>query len=149
MKKCWAAKILLDSNNINTRLFEEVTPLVSRALLANTLRDQQKYAEAEVEYKQVIDVLMRKVFGPDNHNTLDAYYNYAYHLGQQGKTNEAKVLGERAAKGAAKFLGIADPYTRKYSAFLTQLESGRPIVVPEVEFGDSLLAQSSAQQSSP
>jgi serine/threonine protein kinase len=129
-------------NNTSSRLDDDVTPLLSRMLLANTLRDQQKYAEAETEYKQVIE-LDEKVLGPEHRDTLNACYNYAYQLGQQGRIKEARMLGERAAKGAAKVLGATDPSTRKYTAFLTALESGRPIVLTEAKFHDSLLAQSS------
>jgi eukaryotic-like serine/threonine-protein kinase len=147
-EKVLGPQVYLLDNNTSSRLFEELTPLASRALLANTLRDQQKYAEAETEYKQVIE-LDEKVLGPDNHDTLDVYYNFAYQLGQQGKINEAKVFGQRAAERAPKVLGANHPSTRKYSAFLTALESGRPILLTEAKFHDSLLAQSStAQQSS-
>jgi tetratricopeptide (TPR) repeat protein/tRNA A-37 threonylcarbamoyl transferase component Bud32 len=144
-EKVLGAKVYLPENNVSSRIFEELTPLTAKTLLANTLRDQQKYSEAEAQYKDIIE-LEEKVLGPENPDTVNACYNYAYQLGQQGRMKEAKVLGERAAKGAAKVLGVTHPYTRKYSAFLTELESGRPIVLTEAKFHDSLLAQSSTIQ---
>jgi serine/threonine protein kinase len=146
-EKVFGAKAYIADSNKGLPLWEEPTPLTSRTLLANTLRDQQKYAEAEAQYKEVIQ-LEEKVLGPENADTLNACYNYAYQLGQQGRIKEARMLGERAAKGAAKVVGATEPCTREYSAFLTELESGRPIVLPEVKFHDSLLAQSTAQQTS-
>src|SRR5438105_1019564 len=147
-EKVRGAKAYLLENNKNSRLSEELTPLTTKTLLANTLRDQQKYSESETRYKEIIQ-LEEKVLGPENADTLNACYNYAYQLGQQGRLKEARMLGQRAAKGAAKVLGVTDPSTRKYTAFLTALGSGHPIVLPDAKFHDSLLARSStAQQSS-
>jgi tetratricopeptide (TPR) repeat protein len=147
-EKVRGTKAYLLENNVSSRIFEELTPLTTKTLLANTLRDQRKYSESETQYKEIIE-LEEKVLGPENADTLNACYNYAYQLGQQGRINEARMLAERAAKGAAKVLGATDPYTRKYTAFLTALESGHPIVLTEAKFHDSLLARSStAQQSS-
>jgi tetratricopeptide (TPR) repeat protein len=125
--------------NIRGRLNEEelaLKPLQSRTLLANTLRDQGKYAEAEAEYKQVIQI-EEKVLGPENFDTLDACYNYAYQLAQQGKRNEAKALAERAAKSALKILGANDTDTREYTKFLEILNKGQPIPTPYMKFHDS------------
>jgi tetratricopeptide (TPR) repeat protein len=122
--------------NMQGRLEEqtlELTPLTSRTLLANTLRDQGKYAEAEAEYKNVIPI-EEKVLGPENFDTLNACYNYAYQLAQQGKRNEAKPLAERAAKTAAKVLPANDPDTREYEKFLEILEKGQPIPTPYMKF---------------
>ena len=129
-------------NNTSSRLSDEVTPLFSRMLLANTLRDQQKYAEAEAEYKKVI-ALDEKLLGTEYRDTLDAYYNFAYQLGQLGKTTDATLFAERAAKGAPKALGITHLKTRKYTAFLTALKSRHPIVLTEAKFHDSFLVRSS------
>jgi tetratricopeptide (TPR) repeat protein len=118
------------------RISEEtdgLTPLMCRTLLANTLRDQQKYPEAEAEYKHVIQ-LEEEVLGLENRDTLNACYNYAYQLVQQGKRDEAKALAERAAKGAIKVLGANDPNTREYVRFLEILENGQPITMPYMEF---------------
>ena len=40
----------------------------------------------------------------------------------------------RAAKSAAKVLGVNDPYTREYAKFLDELKSGHAITMPAVEF---------------
>jgi serine/threonine protein kinase len=114
----------------------ELTPFTCRTLLANTLRDQHKYAEAETEYKQVIQ-LEEKVLGPEDRNTLNACYNYAYQLAQQGKRSEARALAERAAKGAAKILPADDPDTREYEKFLEILEKGEPIPIPYMKFHET------------
>jgi tetratricopeptide (TPR) repeat protein len=145
-EKVLGAKTYLFENNVTEPLFEALTPFTSKTLLANTLRDQRNYAEAEAQYKEIIQ-LEEKVLGPENRDTLNACYNYAYQLGQQGRINEARMLAERAAKGATKGPGVTDPlHAQIYSAFLTELESGRPIVLTEVKFHDSLLARSSTIQ---
>jgi len=109
--KAMGPRAYLAENNMSSRLFEDLTPLTSLTLLANTLRDQKRYSEAEGEYKHVI-ALDEKVLGSDNHDTLDAYYNFAYQLGQQRKIKEAKVFAQRAATGVLKIRGANNPYTR-------------------------------------
>ena len=101
--------------------------------MANTLRDQGKYAEAEVQYKDVIQV-EENVLGPEQRDTLNACYNYAYQLAQQGKRNEAKALAERTAKGAAKTLPLNDPDRQEYTKFLEILEKRQPITMPYMKF---------------
>ena len=111
----------------------DLSPLTSRTLLANTLREQQNYSEAEAEYKNTIQ-RCEHVLGSEHPDTLSAYYNYAYQLAQQGKRNEAKPLAERAAKTAAKVLRANDPDTREYTKFLEILEKGQPIPIPYMKF---------------
>jgi tetratricopeptide (TPR) repeat protein len=127
------------ANNISSRLDDEVTPFVSRMLLANTLRDQRKYTEAAAQYKEIIQ-LEEKVVGPEQRDTLNACYHYAYQLAEQGQRNEAKLLAERAAKGAAKVLGPNDPYTLEYVKFLEILENGEPITTPYMKFHETFLS---------
>lgn len=126
-------KVYTIDNNRSSRLFEEVTPFLTRTLLANTLRDQHNYAEAEAQYKEVIQ-LEEKVLGPEHRDTLNACYNYAYQLARQDKRNEAKVLAERAAKGAEKVLGTNDPNTREYAKFLEVLQTDQAITTPYMKF---------------
>ena len=70
---------------------------------------------------------------------FDACYNLAYQLGQQGKVRQAKALAERAAKGAAKVLGLNNPYIREYAKFLEELESGHAITMPESKFREQFI----------
>jgi len=145
-EKVLGAKTYLFENNVTFPLFDVLTPFTSKTLLANTLRDQRKYAEAEAQYKEIIQ-LEEKVLGPENRDTLNACYNYAYQLAQQGRINEARMFAERAAKAATKGPGVTDPlHAQIYGAFLTELESGRPIVLTEAKFHDSLVARSSTIQ---
>jgi tetratricopeptide (TPR) repeat protein len=134
-EKALGARVYLLENNVSSRVdeFEALSPLEARTLFANTLRDQGKYAEAEAQYKQVIEA-EEKVLGPEHRDTLNACYNFSYQLGQQGKRDQAKALAERAAKSAAKVLGVNDPYIREYAKFLEKLESGHAITMPAVEF---------------
>jgi serine/threonine protein kinase/tetratricopeptide (TPR) repeat protein len=133
-------------NNVHPRLREgDLTPLTSRTLLANTLRDQQKYAEAEVEYNHVIQ-LEEKVLGSEHHDTLNACYNFAYQLGQQGKISQAKTLAKRAAKGATKVLGANDPNTREYLKFFEILENGQPITTPYIKFHEIFVSGTRGEQ---
>ena len=129
------ARVYLLENNLSSRFDElmTLTPLECRTLLANTLRDQRKYAEAEAQYKEIIQ-LEENALGLEHRDTLNACYNFAYQLGQQGKRDQAKALAERAAKGAAKVLDVNDPYTREYAKLLEELESGHAITMPAVEF---------------
>jgi tetratricopeptide (TPR) repeat protein/tRNA A-37 threonylcarbamoyl transferase component Bud32 len=124
------------SNNNISRLDNEITPLSSRTLLANTLRDQQKDAEAEAEYKQAMQ-FEENALGPEQRDTLNACYNYAYQLAQQGRRDEAKALTERAVKGATKVLGTDDPNTREYVKFLEILKNGQPITIPYMKFHET------------
>jgi hypothetical protein len=78
--------------------------------------------------------LEENALGPEHCDTLNACYNLAYQLGQQGKRDQAKALAERASKGAAKVLDVNDPYIREYAKFLEELESGHAITMPAVEF---------------
>ena len=57
-EKVLGAQVYLLENNVSSRVDEIdlLTPLESRTLFANTLRDQRKYAEAEAEYKEVIQL---------------------------------------------------------------------------------------------
>ncbi len=125
-----------------------LTPLECRTLFANTLRDQRKYAEAEAQYKEVIQ-LEENALGPEHRDTLNACYNFAYQLGQQGKRDQAKALAERAAKGAAKVLDVNDPYTREYAKFLEELESGHAITMPAVEFRKTFVSGNNVVEQDP
>ena len=138
-EKVMGAKAYLLENNHLSRVSTDLTPLTTRTLLANTLRDQQKYAEAEAQYKEVIQ-LEEKVLGPEERDTLNACYNYAYQLAQQGKRDEANALAERAAKGAAKVLGANDPNTREYVKFLEILKNDQPITIPYMKFHETFLS---------
>jgi len=126
---------------VNSRFRELIwlTPLECRTLFANTLRDQGKYAEAEAEYKQVIEA-EEKALGPEHRDTLNACYNYAYQLALQGKRDQAKTLAERAAKTAAKASDATDPNTREYAKFLEELESGQAITMPAAQFHEPFLS---------
>ena len=57
-EKALGARVYLLENNVSSRVDEidALTPLESRTLFANTLRDQGKYAEAEAQYKEVIQL---------------------------------------------------------------------------------------------
>jgi serine/threonine protein kinase len=137
----WGARVYLLENNVSSRLDEinEVTPLECRTLLANTLRDQGKYAEAEAEYKQVIQA-EENVLGPEHPDSLNACYNFAYQAALQGKRDQAKALAERAAKTAAKVLFATDPNTREYAKFLQELEGGHAITMPAAQFHEPFLS---------
>jgi serine/threonine protein kinase len=140
-EKRWGARVYLLENNVSSRYDElsEFTPLECQTLLANTLRYQGKYAEAEAEYKQVIQT-EEKVLGPEHRDTLNACYNFAYQLALQGKRDQAKALAERAAKSAAKVLDGNDPNTREYAQFLQELESGYAITMPAAQFHEPFLS---------
>jgi len=144
------AQVYLLEKNVSSRVdeIETLTPLESRTLFANTLRDQGKYAEAEAQYKQVIEA-EEKVLGPEHRDTLNACYNLAYQLGQQGKRDQAKALAERAAKGAAKVLDVNDPYIREYAKFLEKLESGHAITMPAVEFRKTFVSGNKVVEQGP
>jgi tetratricopeptide (TPR) repeat protein len=139
-EKTLGARVYLLETNHSTRLEELNTfrPLKCRALFANTLRDQGKYAEAETEYKQVIET-EENVHGPEHRDTLNACYNLSYQLALQGKRDQAKALAERAVNSAAKVLIANDPNSREYAKFLQQLESGHPITMPAADFHEPFL----------
>jgi tetratricopeptide (TPR) repeat protein len=74
---------------------------------------------------------------------LETYYNFAYQLGQQGRTKEAKEYALRALEGARKYRGEAHPHTKKYARLLQELEDGHSIELPEVKFRESLIPRRS------
>lgn len=149
-EKVLGAQVYLLEPNVSSRVdeFEALSPLESRTLFANTLRDQRKYAEAEAHYKQVIQ-LEENVLGPEHRDTLNACYNLAYQLGQQGKRDQAKPLAERAAKSAAKVLDVNDPHTREYAKFLEELESGHAITMPAAEFRETSVSGNNVVEQGP
>jgi serine/threonine protein kinase/flagellar biosynthesis regulator FlbT len=119
--------------------FGAESPLVCRMLLANALRDQKKYQEAEAEYRSVIEQ-QEKIIGPEDRYTLESYYNFAYQLGQQGRLTEAKTFTKQALDRAPKSYGPEHPVTHRYRALLGMVETGQPIIMAEAKFRDSLLA---------
>jgi tetratricopeptide (TPR) repeat protein len=149
-EKVLGARVYLLENNLSSRVDEidTLTPLECRTLFANTLRDQRKYAEAEAQYKEVIQ-LEENVLGPEHRDTLNACYNLAYQLGQQGKRDQAKALAERAARGAAKVLDVNDPYIREYAKLLEELESGHAITMPAAEFRKTFVSGNKVVEQGP
>lgn len=119
-------------------------PLVCRILLANSLRDQQKYIEAETEYRDVIRQ-QEKIIGLEDRNTLESYYNFAYQLAEQGKLTEAKMFALQAAQVAPKSFGLEHPYTRRYQALATLLERNQAVTLTDAQFRDSLAARSGSE----
>ncbi len=149
-EKKLGARLYLSENNLSSRYTEldTFTPLECRTLLANTLRDQGKYAEAEAEYKQVIQA-EENALGLEHRDTLNACYNYAYQLALQGKRDQAKALAERAAKSAEKVLDANDPNIREYAKFLQELESGHAITMPAAQFHEPFLSGNKAVAQGP
>lgn len=137
-EKALGARAYNRANSHSSRLSEDVTPLIARLLLANVMRDQQRFTEAETEYKQVIEIC-ENVLGSEDHNTLNAYYHYGYNLAQEGKLNEARPFAERTSKAAPGLLGPNDPATREYAAFLGELEAGEVPGESQPRFHDRLL----------
>ena len=148
-EKVLGARVYLLRDNVSSRVDEldTLTPLQCRTLFANTLRDQGKYAQADAEYKEVTK-LEENVLGPEHRDTLNACYNLAYQLGQEGKREQAKAA-ERAAKSAANVLGVNDPHTREYAKFLEELESGHAITMPAVEFRKTFVSGNNAVEQGP
>ncbi len=105
---------------------EHATTMRSRRGLANSLFNQAKYTDAEPEYRQVLK-LAEKLRGPEHPETLEACYDLAGNLAREGKISEAKELARRAAETARKTLGPTHPATQKYTAFLTELETRKPL----------------------
>jgi len=98
----------------------------SRRGLANALFNQVRYPDAEPEYRQVLK-LAEKLRGPEHPETLEACYDLAGNLAREGKISEAKDLTRCAADTARKVLGPTHPATQKYGAFLTELETRKPL----------------------
>jgi tetratricopeptide (TPR) repeat protein len=105
---------------------EHVMTMRSRRGLANALFNQDRYPDAEPEYRHVLKSA-EKLRGPEHLETLDACYDLAGNLAREGKVSEAKELARRAAAAARKTLGPDHPATQKYAAFLTELETRKPL----------------------
>src|SRR5205085_8596092 len=87
---------------------------------ANSLRNLSRFTEAEGEYKASIQ-FFEKELGPQNHDTLSAYYHFAYALALQGRTKEAQEIARRVADTAAVIFATGSPLLQKYNAFFKQL----------------------------
>jgi hypothetical protein len=103
------------------RMPADVTTIRSRRGLANALFNQNRFPEAEPEYRKVLE-LAEKVLGREHLLTLDACFDLAGNLARENKLPEAKQLAKRAADTARRALGPNHPATQKYIAFQTDLE---------------------------
>lgn len=91
-------------------LDEHADPIVARTKLANALRKQGKFAEAEARYEEVLEI-STKTLGAGDPKTLDARVNLANDLDDEGKYTEAEDLYETAVVFAEKELGPSHPKT--------------------------------------
>jgi tetratricopeptide (TPR) repeat protein len=78
--------------------------------LAESLRQQGKYAEAEALNRQTLK-LRETVLGKDHPDTLMSMNNLAYSLSQQGKYAEAEALNRQTLKLQETVLGKDHPDT--------------------------------------
>jgi tetratricopeptide (TPR) repeat protein len=99
---------------------EHPDTLLTRSDLAEVFYHQNKYTEAETEFREVLK-LREKVLGPDNPNTLNTCFGLALCLRAEGQIQEASALAQRAAEGARKFLGPEHPDTKKYEKLQQEL----------------------------
>jgi tetratricopeptide (TPR) repeat protein len=85
------------------------------------LSQQEKYAEADAQFREVI-ALEEKVLGTEHPSTISSWYAFAYQLARQNKTDEAIQFARRAATAAEQALGQDHPDTRKYAQLVQQLD---------------------------
>ena len=76
--------------------------------LANALHDQDKHAEAEREYRDVLTVRER-VLGKDHPDVFQTAANLALALESQGRFEEALVFAQRAEEGRRRVFGEEHP----------------------------------------
>ena len=92
-------------------------------VFANT-QDQGKYAEAEAEYKEVIE-LEENVLGPEHRDSSMPVIESCLPIRAARKARESKAFAERAVKSAAKRFGRERSFiTREYAKFLEELQGG-------------------------
>jgi tetratricopeptide (TPR) repeat protein len=75
---------------------------------ANALRDLDRYAEAEAEYRQILDAQL-PVLGPDHPDTLATRYDLARALAAQGKPAEVEAECRQVLDARIRVLGPDHP----------------------------------------
>jgi tetratricopeptide (TPR) repeat protein len=85
--------------------------------LADALRNQGKWNEAEVLEREVLSMRQR-IFGLEHPETISASANLACTLWHQGKWSEAEVLNREALAMRQRILGLEHPDTIHASAGL-------------------------------
>ena len=84
--------------------------LAAASVLANSLGDQGKHAEAEQMERELIDV-RRRVLGPEHPKTLNTMNNLACSLSGQGKHAEAEQMFRELLDVERRVLGPEHPDT--------------------------------------
>jgi Tetratricopeptide repeat len=96
--------------------------LNSRANLAVALLGQKRVDEARSQIAEVMR-LMEEKLGVDYPETVSFTVKFATGLAQQGRTEEAIEITERAEEGARTTLGESHPATQKYARLLQSLKT--------------------------
>ena len=77
---------------------EHPNTLGSRNNLADALREQGKYAEAEAQDRELIKIAEKKVLGPEHPDTLRSRNSLAAALDNEGKYAEAEAQDRELIK---------------------------------------------------
>ena len=101
---------------------EHALTLRSHRGLANALFNQDKYADAEPEYRKVRE-LAEKVRGREHPETLEACYDLAGNLAREGKLPEAERLARPRRRFRAQNARSKSSLHSKFKTFLTELET--------------------------
>jgi ABC-type cobalamin/Fe3+-siderophores transport system ATPase subunit len=84
--------------------------MIQRAGLAQALSRQSRFAEAEAEYRQLLDQ-QRSILGVDNPDTLETMHNLANMYLAQGNYGEAEKLFRETLQVEQRVLGPEHPDT--------------------------------------
>ena len=102
--------------------------------LANVLRDERRYTEAESAYTESLAIL-EKVFGLDHYNVAAATVELAALYRTQGRSELAELLYRRALPIEERALGARHPRTARTTAMYAALlrSAGRHAEALEAE----------------
>lgn len=84
------------------------------------LQNRGRYAQAEAEYREVLQSAER-VLGPEHTDTLGVLYNLALCLNRPSRAEEAREYARRAMEGRRKILGGDHPDTKHAENLFKQL----------------------------
>jgi tetratricopeptide (TPR) repeat protein len=95
--KCLLEELLKERDNIPTR-----------TQIAFILQDEGKYADAEVQWRKLIEI-DEATFGKEHKEYLTSLHNLAYNLKLQEKYDEAEPIFWRVVSAREKLLGLDHP----------------------------------------
>ncbi|MBP1781882.1 tetratricopeptide (TPR) repeat protein [Micromonospora sp. HB375] len=130
-------RLYLDHPDVDTN---DLHTLQVRHTLASALHSQGRYAEAEIEYREVLAIQTR-VLGAEHPDTLRTRYGLANVLDSQGRYAEAEIEYCEVLVASSRVLGAEHPDTLRLRHGLANvLDSQGRYAEAEIEYREVLAA---------